>query len=251
MNNYEDTAAVAATDTATPVACEPKISPWTKNLIGQRFNRLVVQQFAGYTPKHHAQWVCLCDCGNTKVIKAASFLRGNIKSCGCMLKEMYAASKGRKNGNRHKPLWRLWRGMIGRCHNPNASNYKNYGGRGIFVCDEWRHSYEKFILDAGERPSNYYSLDRIDVNLGYSKENCRWATAKEQQNNRRCNHVIEFRGEKKTITEWADGLGLTATALRLRLTAGCWDLDVAMTTPAQRKGPLPERKRPSFLQDCY
>lgn len=132
--------------------------------------------------------------------------------------------------------------MLDRTRRNTCKNFPKYGGRGIEVCQEWQESYLKFEEDMGPRPSMDYSIDRIDVNKGYFKENCRWATRKQQQRNRTCNRFIEFNGDRKTITEWAESLGLTSTALRLRLEYG-WTLERAMTTENQRKR-LPKNGQP-------
>ena len=210
------------------------MGPWTKDLTGKRFSRLLVVRYRGVTPRSHSLWECLCDCGKTKLIQGSNMIRGHVMSCGCLLAETHASRKGTTNGMRHNDVWRIWRGMIKRCTNPKAKNYPSYGGRGIKVCDSWLNSFDHFISDIGPRPSPSHSIDRKEVNGDYEPNNCRWATATEQANNRRCTHWIEFRGQKRTITEWSRDLGLTPTALRLRIEYG-WDFERAMTQPGNRK----------------
>ena len=116
----------------------------------------------------------------------------------------------------HKETHQCWRDMRQRCNNPNSQRYYTHGARGIKVCNEWEDSYENFVSDMGHKPEGY-TIDRIDNNQGYSKENCRWATPKEQALNRRTNRLITFNGQTKTITEWAHELGIFHNGLSKRL----------------------------------
>lgn len=155
--------------------------------------------------------------------------------------------RGVKHGNyRHgkPPEYRTWLGIKARCYNPNIPNYKDYGGRGIKVCDRWLgiDGFEHFLEDMGPRPKGkskggraLYSLDRIDVNGDYCPENCRWATAGEQQNNRRSNRIING----KTYAEWGKELGGSRHLIRKRLQYG-WTPEDAVSTPLGN--PLLDRK---------
>jgi len=120
--------------------------------------------------------------------------------------------------------------MINRCTNPNVPAYKSYAGRGIMVCERWR-KFENFLEDMGECHPKM-SIERIDNNLGYSKDNCKWATATEQSRNRRSNIVLTFRGKTKCAEEWGIELGIGANAIRRRIHSG-WDVERALTTPAK------------------
>jgi hypothetical protein len=126
------------------------------------------------------------------------------------------------------PVWHAWQAMIQRCENPNDSAYRNYGGRGIAVCEEW-HEFAKFIADMGMRPKGF-QLDRENNDLGYFKENCRWVTAKQNHNNRRDNRLVEFDGKSQTIAQWADELGMNYRTLNNRLNRG-WPVERALTEP--------------------
>jgi hypothetical protein len=125
--------------------------------------------------------------------------------------------------------YRSWQSMKARCYNPNHLKYLDYGGRGITVCEEWKNSFEKFLEDMGEKPDSSYSIERINNDLGYFKENCKWATKKEQSNNRRNCINITINGETLTVTQWAEKLGVSNMTLRNRIKRG-WDLEEAVKT---------------------
>jgi hypothetical protein len=193
----------------------------SQNLTGRRFERLLVLENA----KEDGYWKCVCDCGTTSTVHYTSLLRGTTKSCGCfaidLLKERNKAS-----GTHHMTNTRLhniWDTMKARCHRQNSKDYKNYGARGITVCEEWRNKFENFYqwaIDNGYE--EYLTLDRKDVNGNYEPTNCRWATTKEQGNNTRYNRYITINGETNTIAEWSQITGIGPKALRYRIESG-WD----------------------------
>jgi len=160
---------------------------------------------------------CICECGN-EVIKSSQYLMGKRnphKSCGCWHREInIAASTTHKHGSKSNKTYKTWVEMKLRCTNPNNTAYMNYGGRGIKVCDRWINSFENFLTDMGERPSTNYSLDRIDHNGDYCPENCRWATRKEQCNNRRSNIMITYKGRTQSLKLWCDEFGLNFQSAR-------------------------------------
>ena len=127
------------------------------------------------------------------------------------------------------PEYKSWAGMKTRCFNPNTKSYSDYGGRGITVCDRWKNSFEDFFADMGSRPSSKHSLDRIDNDGDYQKDNCRWATPKEQSNNRRYNKLITINGKTLNITQWEKEKGFTKNVIWFRLKAGWSDYDAVMT----------------------
>lgn len=128
------------------------------------------------------------------------------------------------------PLRRVWQGMIRRCYDPRFKEYRNYGARGISVCDRWRTSFEAFSEDMSPRP-NGLSIDRINNDGNYEPGNCRWATRTQQNRNTRANHVVQFDGARKSIAEWADELGVPAKRIRARINTSGWDATAALTRP--------------------
>lgn len=132
------------------------------------------------------------------------------------------------------PLYIIYRGIIARCYWPNAGHYKDYGGRGIKMCDRWLNSFHAFAEDMGERPSKSHSIDRIDNDKGYSPENCRWATKKEQLRNTRKNRRLTYNGETKTMKEWSEITGIKYPTFKLRVKQG-WDIHRIMNEPVDTK----------------
>jgi hypothetical protein len=193
-----------------------------KDFTGQRFGRLLVIEMAGSDKYKRSLWNCKCDCGNFKVVSGNHLQTGNSTSCGCLQKETRAAN-GKSNtvhGLTNSPIMRAWQSMKDRCYNPKTDSYKYYGGRGITVCDEWRDSFYSFVVDMGQTFKEGLTLDRKDSNKGYSKDNCRWATRKEQQNNLRNNVIIETPKGKMTIAIAAETFNIPAHRLYDRVSAG-------------------------------
>lgn len=211
------------------------MSPFVKKLAGRKFGRLTVLRYIGVDAKHHALWECRCDCGGMKTAATGNLQRGSVMSCGCLERENRGKHWRTHGMSRSAEHW-AWFSMKQRCLNSERRNWKDYGGRGIAVCDHWRDSFENFYADMGPRPTAQHSLDRKDVNGPYDKANCRWATKKEQSRNRRNNHRITFRGETLTITEWAERIGVDAQVVFKRLQSG-WELEKALTTPLRPWAP--------------
>lgn len=123
-----------------------------------------------------------------------------------------------------------WRSIKQRCCNPSSKDWPNYGARGITICDDWADSFLNFVKDMGERPQGM-TIDRIDVNKGYSKDNCRWATPEVQSNNRRTCVYVEFNGKSQSVADWAKEVGIERKTLEYRIRTG-WDVEKALTTPS-------------------
>lgn len=187
--------------------------------IGQSFGRLTVVEKLGLIPSSlNDRFTCICTCGAKKDFRGASLAYGYTRSCGCLRREISrqrATKDGRCSNPALFPLYRAWQGMVKRCNNPNDTGYKNYGGRGIRVCDRWM-KFENFYADMGDRPSGK-SLDRYPNNNGnYEPGNCRWATSLEQMNNIRDNIFMVINGESKSIAEWSRELGVNRQTLYKR-----------------------------------
>lgn len=190
--------------------------------LGERYERLTVVARAPNRGgrDQNARWVCKCDCGNKVIAYGQDLKRGKIKSCGCLNDER-AKQMGhwnRTHGMVNTRIYRIWVGMLNRCRNPRNHNWHMYGGRGIRVCKRW-HRFENFVSDMGV-PEPNMTLERVNNNGNYSKENCRWATMQEQAVNRRNSRKLTHNNVTLTIAEWARVLGITESGMHGRVNAG-------------------------------
>jgi len=164
--------------------------------------------------------LCECGCGSRKEVLRATLRKGTSRSCGCLQKEVAAlqGAKTARHGMSETKEYRTWRSMRNRCKLPTVHNYQSYGGRGVQVCERWE-IFENFFSDIGEIPEGL-TLDRIDVNSGYSPDNCRLATPKQQANNKRNNVVLSINGFTGTVSQISDMYCIDASLLRNRLRRG-------------------------------
>lgn len=188
------------------------------DLTGNVYGALTVIKRAG-TKNGHVTWECRCECGNMTVTNSSLLKSGTTKSCGC--RRVYKCGEThRKHGQTRTRLYIIWQHMKQRCLNPKAAKYKYYGGRGITVCEEWLsyESFSKWAIENGYQED--LTLDRIDVNGNYEPSNCRWATWKVQQNNKRNNNIITAFNESHTLSEWQEITGVNRVTIRKRINKG-------------------------------
>ena len=178
-----------------------------QDLTSKKFNRWTVIEFISASRKNGTIWNCRCDCGTERHVKAGNLTRGLTKSCGCF-KSQVVSERNTTHGHSKHPIYAVWSTMVQRCTNPNDHNWKNYGARGITVCDSWR-TFERFFDDMVGEWKKGLTLERINNSAGYSKLNCKWATQKEQMNNTRSNRFLIVDGVCLTVSQWADRTGIS------------------------------------------
>lgn len=212
---------------------KPK-NPKFKDLKGLTFGRLKVIGFAGKDKSGLSMWFCRCDCESVMKIHGGNLTSGHTVSCGCLhierTKKANTTHGHSKIGNK-SPEYKTWECMLQRTQNPKYKGYPDYGGRGITVCKCWL-KFENFFEDMGERPKGK-TLDRIENDKGYYKENCRWATLAEQANNKRNNHLITYKGQTKNVTQWAEERGMNRVTILYRLKNN-WPIEKAMNQKVRK-----------------
>lgn len=212
----------------------PSVGP-VHDLLGRTFGDLTVVSYIAGTKSVRAKWLCWCACGNIRKNSTNQLTGGRSLSCGCTKYARIGAKKkthGHTVGSEHTRTYRIWTNMKTRCDNKNASNYKFYGGRGISYSPSWR-DFSAFLRDMGDCPQSM-TLDRIDTDGSYSKENCRWASWTEQASNKTNNRMVEILGSTMTMSQAARKYGMSVGTVWQRLKYG-W-------TPSQAVGLEP---RPS------
>lgn len=201
------------------------------DITGRVFGRLTAISRAPVTGN---KWQFLCVCGNPTVVSKGAVVSGNTHSCGCLRSDTVRGRRTKHGEAQKTKEYEAWQSMKSRCGRPRNKRYALYGGRGITVCPEWFNSFEQFLLDMGRAPSKGHSLDRIDTNGNYERSNCRWATTKEQSNNKTTSRLIEYKGQVKTVAQWADLAGIQYGMLRSRLFKLKWSAEKALTTPGSK-----------------
>jgi len=204
--------------------------PKLVNYIGVRYGKLVVLEKVSKKGEKYGKYKVECDCGKTKIVTGCNLQNGTTNSCGCI--------KGKSNithGMSGKRIYKIWLGVIERCTKEQYKAYKDYGGRGIKVCEKWQNSFEKFYEDMEEGYSDELTLDRIDVNGGYYKENCRWADMKTQNRNRRKNLIVTIGQQSKLLKVWCEEYEKDYNKVWLRIFRLQWEPKKALETPFKNK----------------
>lgn len=210
-----------------------------KDFTGHKFEMLTVIRFS-HRIKTNYFWECKCDCGTIKIIRIAALKTGNTKSCGCLNEKMRAARAAIKaptrltHGFYKHPLYRRWASIKTRCTNEKCPQYDSYGGRGINICEEWNSNFMAFYnwsMQNGYK--KYLQIDRINNDLGYSPENCRWVTISVNGLNKRTNRLLAYQDQMRPLGEWAQIVGKDQKLIWNRLQSG-WSIDRALNEPINR-----------------
>lgn len=206
-----------------------------KNLTGKPFGRLRVVERAENSKTGETRWKCICSCENKTecIVRATDLQRGRVQSCGCIRKEKLKNNpNGTKHGQKGTRLYTIWCDMKARCYYSKDRNFKNYGGRGITVCDEWKNNFQAFYdwsINNGYQDT--LSINRINTDGNYEPSNCNWVTREEQDNNTRRNHFVTYSGKTKTIAQWAKEYNIKYATLHNRIVRLHWSIEKALNTP--------------------
>jgi hypothetical protein len=197
------------------------------SIIGYRFGRWSVLWESVENPH---RFMCRCDCGIERLVYKYDLVSGKSTACGCTRKKPKPIKTPHARFHRmsNTPVWNIWRGMIQRCRDHNQENYKNYGARGITVCERW-NKFQNFFSDMGSSWSEGLEIERKNGLLGYSPENCVWATRIQQMNNMSRNVSLEFRGKTQTVANWARELKIGCSTIHARLRTLGWTVEQALT----------------------
>lgn len=202
------------------------------DLTGKTFGRFLVVKEAEKDDFGNLQWICICECGKQRTVAAGNLRSGRSLSCGCYAIERIKACNTKhghtRRGVKHSRTYAIWASIKARCCNQNCPAFKDYGGRGIFMDDEWSSSFLAFLRDMGTAPEGK-EIDRIDNDRGYFSLNCHWVSRKENARNKRNNHFVEHNGERLTLSQLEERLGIQQATIRRRLKSG-WSPEKALST---------------------
>lgn len=203
------------------------------DLSGKKFSRLTAICPSGKDKHRNVLWRCLCECGRETVVSATALKRGKTKSCGCLKAEILM-KRNRTHSLSGTHIYKVWAGIKQRCENEKNKRYKDYGGRGIRLCNEWKRfePFYSWAIKEGYKPG--LDIDRIDNNSGYSPQNCRFVTRRENCLNKRDNVYVYAFGRKKTISEWQDETGLPRNVIQKRIKRG-WDHEISVCAPLKTR----------------
>lgn len=204
--------------------------PLPMDLAGQVYGQMTVIELAGRTP---VRWLCRCDCGREKVVRACNLRAGDTTTCGCSWGKK-KVTHGHTRGGQRSRTYQCWGSMLTRCRNSKARAYQNYGGRGISVCPRWL-TFENFLADMGECPPGM-TIERRDNDGGYEPENCYWTPKGAQAQNTRASHHITIAGETRCLAEWLRVFGISKRAFYQRVKKG-WTEEQALRTPKRQHEP--------------
>lgn len=215
------------------------------DLTGKKYHRLTALEYSCNVKGLGSFWKCLCDCGNIAYVFASRLKTGNTKSCGCLNSESASQRISKlttTHGESKTRLYRIWKGMIDRCK-IGHSNAKNYGNRGIGVCEEWDKSFEVFRdWSMNNGYSKNLSIDRIDVSGNYEPNNCRWATRKQQGRNTRKTIYLTYNGETKPLKDWAEIIDVPYSCVYFRYQTG-YSAEEILSTEKFRKNMFPSKEQ--------
>lgn len=218
--------------------------PRKLDLEGKRVGMLTVVEYVGNNKGGRALWLCECDCGNKCILPSTTLAHGIKTHCGCQTKRLQSEATKKRliergitpHGDSNSRLYRVFIGMVDRCEREGHVQYANYGGRGVKVCEEWRHDYSAFRewalangYDEGAAHGDC-TIDRIDPNGDYSPTNCRFVDMRTQQNNKRNNRLVTMDGKTQSVTQWCRELGLNPKTVNSRIHMG-WEPVDALTKP--------------------
>lgn len=195
------------------------------DLTGNKYNSLLVLGIGSRSNDNRIRWRCQCDCGNETLVLTSHLKNGNTKSCGCLQKKI-VSDMFLKHGHSNDSTYKSWQAMKNRCTNSTTPDYKYYGGRGIILDNSW-YNFQNFLKDMGEKPSLQHTIERIDNNKGYNKQNCKWATRLEQAQNTSFNRRFIFNGEDLTMSEIARRTNIPYDTLRHRINSQNMSIEMA------------------------
>lgn len=199
------------------------------NRIGQKYGKLLVLELS-HKEESVYYWKCKCDCGNECIVDGHAMQSKNTLSCGCIRKNILR-KRNFRHGKCDTKAYQIWCGMKTRCYNKNDEFYEYYGGKGIKLSNEWL-DFNIFFNDMGNPPKGL-SIERKDNNKNYCKENCKWATQKEQANNRSNNKIIKYNGKSQTLSQWSNELNIKYSILLDRLNQG-WTIEKTFTKKCKK-----------------
>lgn len=205
------------------------------DLTGERFGRLTVLGIYGNDKYGKLLYRCWCDCGNERITHGRALKSGHCRSCGCLNYDVKIEMSKYKGIAQDNPrLYTIWKGMNARCFNERHKSFKDYGAKGIAVCEDWKHfePFKEWALSHGY--ADDLTIDRIDVSKGYSPDNCRWVSVREQNNNQARTLWLTYNGETMQLSYWADRLGINYHTLYDRLYLHGWSIEKAFNTPVRR-----------------